>query len=77
MGHGNGIEATLTQEKTPAVDLSNYYAHFSRDELINHCVAYSEAMHQLGNDAQKLILTVKTLQKKLSTRNPCCNTHSD
>jgi len=32
------------------IDKQDYYEEMSREELIRHCLAYSDALHQLRNE---------------------------
>ncbi len=54
-----------------------YYDHFTRDELIEHCTAYGQALHDLAHSVQKLHNRIFFLRLRLTTNNLSCDTHAD
>lgn len=43
----------------------NYdYAELSKEDLVRHCLAYSESLHELANEVMKLQWKLQMLQKK-------------
>lgn len=40
------------------------YHHMTREQLVNHCEAYSEALHQLSNRTMRYIRELKRLQQR-------------
>lgn len=41
------------------------YNTITRDDLIRHCKAYSDGMHELGGECQKMMMTITALRAKL------------